>query len=247
VFFVLLPLISEGRVFCRNGRHWVLGASVLVLLAGPANAAYISVWQAGLDNNTQSEFGQEGGTSNAAPGSATVKDDDWYFAGTYPSPIGTLASDEVSTNFERALTLSDPTDRIHFNLTSAQIGDDFQYRLVIDTVSNNTSVTTSPIPFTAAVNGVQIFSGQVNQTSQTFTSSPLLGSDFTPTTGDNVVTLNRSNTGAGWMQFDYVRLEVQVPEPSMIGGMVLIGGVGLLRRRRTVQGGAAHCGTLPAQ
>ena len=217
-----------------RSRGALIASFSILLFAGSADAAYISVWQAGLDNGTQSEFGQEVNGSNPAPGSATVKDDDWYFAGTYPTPIGTVATNEPDANFERALTVSDPTDRIHFNLAPAGIDDNFQYRLVIDTVSNNSGVPTSPIPFTASINGVQIFSGQVNALAQTFTTSPLLGSEFTPTAGDNVVTLNRSSTGAGWMQFDYVRLEVQVPEPSMIGGMLLVGGVGLLRRKRRV-------------
>lgn len=207
-------------------------ASALFLAATTAQAAFVMQWQVGTDNNSNSEFGQEANGATAAPGSATVKDDDWYFAGTYPTPIGTLAANETTSNYERALTTSDPTDRIHFNLPADKVDAAFEYRLIIDTVSNNTGVPTNPIPFTASFNGVQVFSGSVSATAQTFTSPVFLGADVIPTTDENILTLNRSTTtGAGWMQFDFIRLEVQVPEPSAMTG-TLIGATGLLMGRR---------------
>jgi len=214
---------------------YLIPAVTIGLLAGSANAAFVQVWQAGIDNNSNSDFGTEGGV-NAAPGSATLKDDDWYFAGTYPAPVGTLATDEPLTQFERALVVSDPTNRIHFNMPLSLIGSSYEYRLVIETVSNQSGVTSNPIPFTASFNGVEVFSGTVDELAEPFTSPVFLGSAVSPTTGDNVVELTRSTTtGAGWMQFDIVRLEVQVPEPASATGVALLAGGLLARRRRAAR------------
>ena len=74
----------------------------------------------GLLNETQdghaSQWLHDCHKRHAAPGSATSKDDDYYFAGTFPDPIGALAIAEEDRNVERALTVSDPRQRFHFNL-----------------------------------------------------------------------------------------------------------------------------------
>lgn len=133
-----------------------------------ADAQFVTQWQVGIDNNSNTDFGQEVGGLNPAPGSATAKDDDWYFAGVYDSPIGTVTEDEPLPNFERALTLGDSVNRIHFNLPLALIQEGTEFRLVIDTVSNQETVTTNNIPFTVQFNGVPVFSGVVTQTAQFF-------------------------------------------------------------------------------
>jgi autotransporter-associated beta strand protein len=166
-------------------------------------------WQVGTDNGGSAEFSQENGSSNAAPGSATARDDDWYFAGAYPSPIGTLAANEAlgggpATGFERALTVGDPTDRIHFNLAADQLDDNFN--LVIDTVGS--SFTGGSITLQVLFNGVsvhtQTISGDGTLTTATFT-----GATVGAIAGDNVVTLTRTGSGQ-WLQLDYVRLNRQV-------------------------------------
>ena len=212
-----------------------------LLVVEDANAQFVQQWRAGIDNGSNSDFAQENGLIDPAPGSATVKDDDWYFAGTYAAPIGAVAADENLQNFERALTIGDPVNRIHFNLPSILTLEGTEFRVVIDTVSNNSSVTTSPIPFTVEFNGVQVFSGSVNVVAgQTFTTNSFfVGTDpgeVFATTGDNVVALSRSTTsGAGWMQFDHVTLQA-VPEPSAalsLAAGTLVAGV--VRRRRTAR------------
>lgn len=210
-----------------------------LLAANTADAQFIQQWQVGLDNNTNSEFGQEVNGLNPAPGSATAKDDDWYFGGVYDSPIGTLAEDEPLANFERALTRGDSVNRIHFNLPIHLTLEGTEFRLLIDTVSNQQDAPLDPIPFTIQFNGVEVFSGSVDQTTDFFiTPSFFVGTgpgQVPATTGDNVVTLSRpTDDGAGWMQFDYVRLETTaVPEPSaalsFAAGSLLLG---CLRRRR---------------
>ena len=93
-----------------------------LLLAGiiSARAEFSSIVQIGINNNSSSEFSRENGVEDSSPGAATVLDDHYYLAGTYPAPIGTLAKDEDVSNFERSLTSSDPRNVIHFNLTSSQ-------------------------------------------------------------------------------------------------------------------------------
>ena len=123
-------LVAQGVL--QAASNTALGASTGD--AGLAQAI-LPVWQVGLDNNAYTEFNTESGGTNVAPGSATTRDDDWYFAGNFGGTIGALAADEPMINFERAITAADPNDRIHFNLAPAQLDDTF--RLVIDTVSSS--------------------------------------------------------------------------------------------------------------
>jgi hypothetical protein len=67
---------------------------LLPLLACLANAAhavpfFYGIWEVGNDDGTPNEFGGATWTSNASPGSPSVKDDDFYLAGTYPG-FGTV-------------------------------------------------------------------------------------------------------------------------------------------------------------
>ena len=87
-------------------------------LLGLALAA--PVWQLGADDAGLLPFSQESFGPNNAPGSANLKDDDYYLAGTYPSPVGVVAADENIAFMERAVTSSDPRVRVHFPLTAAQ-------------------------------------------------------------------------------------------------------------------------------
>lgn len=214
-------------------------SAALAAIAFPSlgHAQFVEQWRAGIDNGSNSDFVQENGAINPAPGSATLRDDDWYFAGIYPDPIGTLAADESLQNFERALTIGDPINRIHFNLPESLTLAGTEFRLVIDTVSNNSGVPTNPIPFTVEFNGVEIFSGSVDQTSDFFTTPAFIvgaGAGQVPAfTGDNVVTLSRSTTtGAGWMQFDYVAMSTQaVPEPAATLSLAM-GSILLAARRQ---------------
>src|SRR5262249_33823181 len=67
-------------------------------------------------------------------------DDDFYFAGTYPSGFNGLttnrpvAFNEPDSAWERALTDSDRTNRVHFFLTTAQAGALSRLRLSFELV-----------------------------------------------------------------------------------------------------------------
>jgi hypothetical protein len=95
----------------------------------PASAGFSTLWTVGTPDGTPNEFGWESYASNNPPGSAVLLDDDYYLAGTYAAPIGVLAGPEPVSNLERAVTTSDPNDRIHFNLTAAQAGATARFRL----------------------------------------------------------------------------------------------------------------------
>jgi hypothetical protein len=179
---------------------------------------------------------QESGGSNAAPGSATVRDDDWYFAGTYS--IGTLLVDERTTDdvgtgpvegFERALTSTDHTNRIHFNLPSLYTHPLAEFRLTIPVIGS--SLTSGPIVFAAFFNEVQILSGVVDTSSKLFTPT-FTAASVNATTGENIIRITRSAPSGGWMQFDYFRLEAQpVPEPAA-AAFALLAPIAMFKRRR---------------
>ncbi|MCP5543957.1 MAG: DUF1800 domain-containing protein [Akkermansiaceae bacterium] len=103
------------------------------LLVSPAGARdFAPLWQLGDDDGDLTPFSQESWGPNSAPGSATTKDDDFYLAGVYPAPIGTLAVDEPIANFERAVTEGDPRVRVHFPLAAASRSPDAQLRITVD-------------------------------------------------------------------------------------------------------------------
>jgi autotransporter-associated beta strand protein len=207
-----VTLVQEGTLIAaaNNALGNVNPITAIVPVLG-----IVQQWQVGTDNGSNSEFSQENGSSNAAPGSATARDDDWYFAGTYPAPIGVVAANEAlagapATGFERALTSGDPNRRIHFNLAPDQLDHDFQ--LVVDTISS--SFNGGSIPVQTFFNGVLIDSRTIGADG-TFTVN-FNGATVNATTGDNVVEFVRA-TGAGtgdWLQFDFIRLNRQWVESA---------------------------------
>ena len=95
---------------------------LLTMLASCAEGALVPSWRVGFDDYSVTDFGIESYAPNPSPGSAILLDDDYYFAGSYPNPIGTLTADEPVANFERLVASYDSTKRIHFPLTTDQIG-----------------------------------------------------------------------------------------------------------------------------
>jgi len=114
--------MSSGKAFCR------LVLSALLLLPCLAKADFVTLWTLGTWNDNPEEFTWTNGPTNA-PGSATLKDNDYYFAGTYPAPVGTVAAAEPWVNFENGFGDWSPTRRIHFNLTPAQATSTARIRL----------------------------------------------------------------------------------------------------------------------
>ena len=71
------------------------------LLACPAHADWSSLWSLGTQNWNPGEFGDEAYPNNVSPtaSSATERDDDYYFSGTYSAPVGVVATQERVDNF----------------------------------------------------------------------------------------------------------------------------------------------------
>lgn len=119
-------------------------AFIICSLVNPANGQFRELWRLGEEDGGSGEFTQELGGSPAEPGSASQRDDDYYFAGIYPAPIGTLTENEILTDlidisrnslnptgFERAVTHNSTNNRIHFNLSAseASAGAIYQFTL----------------------------------------------------------------------------------------------------------------------
>jgi hypothetical protein len=217
---------------------------ILVLATSTSRAA--NLFTLGIDDGTQAEFSQENGTQ-PGPGSATVFDDDYYFAGTYG--VGVVQADEDLKNFDRAIANNDPTNRIHFNTPAGITGSD-EFTLTVDLIAGgwwDAAAGAGGAGFgthdvSIAFNGVNI----LNQTG--IEGDSLLELDFTAASvnavaGENVIEITRTGGDskgdggdAGWIQFDQITLGVTpaaIPEPSTgILALLACCGMTLVRRRR---------------
>lgn len=100
-----------------------------LLVSKAAQAEFTTLWTLGVwDADPVDEYGEANGPSSA-PGSAVARDDDFYFAGTYPAPIGVVAATEPTANFENSLNDWNTTYRLHFNLTTQQATTTARIRL----------------------------------------------------------------------------------------------------------------------
>jgi hypothetical protein len=228
------------RWITASGPFWAV-----LLWVNIATAQWTPVWQAGapgrqwptdgVGGGPDVDFVQEAGT-NPPPGdpnSPAVNqqaDDDYYFAGTYPDPIGTVAQDEIA--FERAFAGTDNDLRIHFNLPdNLNPGD--RFRFSYEPINLHEDAATVPDPrYGAEV----FFNGTLIMPEMVFRPADLnqvvMSAEFTAADvgaiagagGDNVVHLrgiNFGDDGGGqWMGIDYHSLEtIPIPEPGSLGMM----------------------------
>ncbi len=165
-------------------------------------------WQLGYDNGTQTEFITEGG----APDDFYVTDPEWQ-------------------HLERAVTDSDPSIRLHFNLSDelANSPDDYYFVYTSEVISQGGGYH----PLDISVNGTLLKSFPASPDHTKFSVS-ILSSLLNP--GDNVIELLKGNIGSGgWAQFDFHRFEVfLIPEPTTfaLAALGFACTVGLLGRRR---------------
>lgn len=192
----------------RSGRHLIL-LPILVSLTGHGFAApFDTLWQLGTDDNATLPFTQEVNGSNAAPGSATVKDDDYYFAGTHPV-VGPVATEDIA-NFERAITHWDVRKRIRFPLTAAQAASSSRLKVTVDLFGGGAS----GVAGFASHNVVVTMNGQPVGTRNDLTWNGTLvftvnASAVNAANGSNVLQIERTGgTTNAWLQFDYLKLEV---------------------------------------
>ena len=182
-------------------------------MAGLASAAPLTpVWQLGTDDGNVTPFSQENFAFNVAPGSANIKDDDYYFAGTYPAPIATVVANENPTSFERALTSTDPRNRIHFPLTAAQAASTSRLRVTVDLFGGGAWINGSipgyskhdiRVSFNGQLLGVR--NGITWDTNLVFT---VPASAVSAVAGANTLQIERTGgVAGGYIVFDYLKLE----------------------------------------
>jgi len=215
-----------------NANH--LGVFALPL-SGKPTPQFSTLWFAGLPDNSVADVSPESGTSNPTPGSASVLDDDYYFAGDYPSPIGTLTQDEPLANLERAVIRFDPPNdtalRFHFNLTAEQAAplNEFRY---LTAVFQQDGQGGKAVELEWLFNGVPFDSVLLTE-AEGYTSTGVLAGDVGAVPGENILTVRQIGGDANWTTFDFHRLDIKlIPEPGSVA--VLSAGLGMLcfRRRR---------------
>lgn len=127
-------------------------------------------------------------------------------------------------HLERAVTVSDPEVNLHFTL-SEELAD-FAYlyttKIILQGGGNH--------PIDILING-QLLASLPAQPNGTYVNLFILPDQLRP--GDNYLTLRYQDTVTGWVQFDFHRLSVFVPEPASVGllglgGMLLAGWIARL-------------------
>ncbi|WP_367871612.1 DUF1800 family protein [Luteolibacter sp. Populi] len=193
-----------------NSRRILL--PILALIAGRAFAAtFDPVWQLGSDDNDDAPFSEPTYSPNNAPGLATAKDDDYYFAGTHPG-VGPVAT-ESPANFERAMSGGDPRKRIRFLLSAAQASSASRVKVTVDLFAGGIWIT-GPIPgfgshnVSVTLNGQPVGS-QNNITWNTTLIFTVPASAVNAVAGSNVLQIERTGgTANASITFDYLKLEV---------------------------------------
>jgi len=190
---------------------------------------YSVLWSLGVDDNTQAEFSQENFNSNALPGAADVKDDDYYFAGTY-ADIGEVLEDEDSSlNFERAVTNGDPNNRIHFMLSPEQASPSSEIRISMDLINGGWwDATAGQGGAGFGIHDVAVkFNGEEVMSSEgiekdTFLSATFNAAEVGAEIGENTIEITRTGgdskgdgTDYGWIQFDYILAEIDSIGPRI--------------------------------
>lgn len=223
----------------------LLGAAVVCMFTGDVVAQWETVWELGAPGRgwPQDQGGviyvQEAG-ENEPPGdpmSPAVNqeaDDDYYVAGTYPDPIGTVPDELVS---ERAFAGIDNALRFHFNLDTLDppfnMDDKFRVSFEANNLDGNGEEPRYGIEVWA--NGTLVMPELIignAELSTVFTTAEFTAADvgLSGAAGaDNIVLLQGINhngdapTGGNWMGIDYQHLErMPVPEPGSLS-MLLCG------------------------
>ncbi|MGJ8695767.1 MAG: hypothetical protein ACSHYF_05575 [Verrucomicrobiaceae bacterium] len=207
---------------------------------------YTTLWVLGFEDDSTAELNQELNGIFDAPGSATSRDDDYYFAGIYPAPIGVVATDETLTDpvdqnntsanpvgMERAITAGAPNSRIHFNLTASEARGTNEYRFQTTLMGGgwwNGDLGVSGAGFGThdvdiLFNGQPIFS-EVDIQTVTDVRKHFTASSVNAVAGENVVEIIRRGGASnpanpevsnGWIQWDYFSLESRESTASPLG------------------------------
>jgi len=201
----------------------------------------------GVDNGNNSDFDNEG-----------QADDHYYWEDGDYSTLGTgggvwsegrpeiWKDDAGPEGFERALTGGDNNTYIYFQLDTLEAADDAQFTFVSDFVQNN---GTHNVDF-YIMNG-NLFHTETGIGTATVVKT-FTGAEVGAQVGSNVIEIRRTNAGGGWIQFDYLSLDVVpgtvvIPEPAtMLAVFAAVAGLGgyVRKRRRIVMRGIKKVAVL---
>ena len=212
-----------------------------IAILAPASSRAANLFTLGIDDGTQAEFSQENGPQ-AGPGSATVRDDDYYFAGTYG--VGVVEADEALANFDRAIAVNDPTNRIHFNLVAGAQDLTLTVDLIAagwwDAAAGAAGAGTGTHDVSINFNGVNIHA-QTGIVGDTLLELDFTSASVNAVAGENVIEITRTGgdskgdgSNSGWIQFDHITLDgtpAAIPEPST-GILALLAAFGMVLVRR---------------
>ncbi|MBL9132793.1 MAG: hypothetical protein JNG86_16415, partial [Verrucomicrobiaceae bacterium] len=194
--------------------RWFRPIGMFLLLVSPLRAEFETIWSLGVwDGDPTGEYGTANWSTNAAPGSALAKDNDFYFAGTYAAPIGTVAA-EPASNLEETLNQYEDTVRFHFHLSPAQATSTARVRLNLHQVWGGWQKM--PEDVQGEGYGTHLIEVRWNGTllkSVTHTQADTLiveanAGTFTPVAGANTLEIHRVPSPAGWFFFDALSLEL---------------------------------------
>ncbi|RTK99137.1 MAG: hypothetical protein EKK57_10230 [Proteobacteria bacterium] len=201
------------------GTHEVNHSGVKLLHDYIISIAPRTNWLIGIINNSHDEFPQENRINDLSPGSWFGLDDDFYTSGTYPSGFNNLASsihieqDEPSSNWERALTNGDRTNRLHFVVSETKnatlkIGFRKGGWMINGVVQSSTMPPTGNLHDIVLIhktltNSTIIWQGGIN--ANTTLTIPLIV-DSGPNTIEFIRTGPIVTGNSYWVMFDYVSL-----------------------------------------
>ncbi|MEN9678813.1 MAG: hypothetical protein RIS76_4709, partial [Verrucomicrobiota bacterium] len=231
---------------------------ISLIVSGFAHAGFLTVWQVGTDSSPlplgaypTSEFSVENSRNDPPPGlvtrlpgdprySATSNpsaDDDFYFAGNFPVGFNGLTAvlpvpnPEPPSAWERAHTLSDRTNRIHFFLTAAQVSATAKLRLSLEFPVGGHSVNgVSQVGIgehdivvrlrNASGASTLLYTGRIS--SPTVITANFLATNSVAVAGANTVEIVRTGPAVAgstyWIGYDFVRLEADVTGIADVDG-----------------------------
>jgi phosphodiester glycosidase len=190
---------------------------------GTPTPLFTTLWFAGLPDHSAADFAPEDAVENPQPGSASARDDDYYFAGNYPAPIGTVTQDEPLANLERAVIRFDPPNdtqlRFHFNLTPEQADPLTEFRY-LTAIFQQDGQGTKAVELELLFNGTPVTTTSLTE-GEAYTSLSFTAADIGAIPGANEFTVRQIGGDANWTNFDFHRLDIKtIPEP---GSLALLG------------------------
>ena len=173
-------------------------------------------WSVGLPGPAAEpwgEFSVENRLNDAAPGSSSALDDDFYTAGSYPAGFNGLTAplvveaDEPAVNWERSLTHKDATNRLHFVTTEGPATLVFGFSrgaALSNGVAQATVIHNVTVNHRTSTGETTLWTGQISASG--VLTIPLVAAD-----GANTIEFIRTGPSllgwSYWMTFDYVRVQ----------------------------------------